>query len=477
MRWFVKSTGDDNNSGETIDQAFATLQKALEVAADGDEIIILDNIVNTSDIILPNKSLIIRGHRLGYYPLTDGESRPSSIQFKQGSVMVFSQGSAPIVIEDLDFIFDSDTPSASGADILLQSGTSFCYHKTFQSCMISSYRNNPVVNLNLSYIGLMNFYNVHIQSYTENECLILTNITGVFADGLLTQHVSASGDVNPHVLLMVNNSIPKSFIVRESSFLFVNEDTGYTNYIFVSDNSPGIGVVFDKNTYALIEFNDLTQSKYFTSQMPSGAKEYDPSPSEALFTYPIASSIMVSPPGIYNVTISTKTAGGSGIPFTMINVLNDQGKLLHEFQTDQNGNASITLNQGTYHIRAYAVGYTFTESIVNITQDTQIDLTGSEIYYTPSPDPALCRIHIYVKDFGLQPRANIRVYVDISDLPQTIGSNIGVLNTQTFLTDANGYVYFDVAQGATITVNIPDARLKKEFTVPLQSSLNLADIV
>ena len=60
--WHVSPSGNDNNSGTSWDQAFATLGHALQVAKDGDEIVLAQGIYQENGLSIPkSKQLIIRG--------------------------------------------------------------------------------------------------------------------------------------------------------------------------------------------------------------------------------------------------------------------------------------------------------------------------------------------------------------------------------------------------------------------------------
>lgn len=298
MRLFVKSTGDDTNSGKTISQPLATIQQAISLANDGDEIFVLDNITTSSDVILPSKSIHIRGVPFGYYPLTDGEARPSRITFDSTNVLVLPKNPYPLIVQDIDFVFNNG-PAASGADVVADSNANFCYHKNFINCMFASHRDNPVVNLSLNMIGLVNFYNVHIQSYNEYELLVLNNVTGLFDNGMLTQHTSGTGAQNPHVLVKMSGGIPRSFVIRSSTLLFTVSGTGYDDYLYVSDAGVGTEplITFDRNAYFIANMADLSQSKFFTKKVPTGAIKKDERPSKGLFE---SGAIPVYPvPGIY----------------------------------------------------------------------------------------------------------------------------------------------------------------------------------
>jgi hypothetical protein len=81
-----------------------------------------------------------------------------------------------------------------------------------------------------------------------------------------------------------------------------------------------------------------------------------------------------------------------------------------------------------------------------VSSDTTIDITGTALVL-PAPDiPGLCRVYIRSVDLGLNAVSGIDIYVNY-DVPEEIGSSVGIDRWDKLITDNDGVAYFDAPQG------------------------------
>ncbi len=134
---------------------------------------------------------------------------------------------------------------------------------------------------------------------------------------------------------------------------------------------------------------------------------------------------------------------------------------------------------GQYAVRMAKLGvYNFPLGLINVFDDWGTTVFYGEPIVLSTPVlPELCRIHVFVVDFGLVPTPGLKVYVKIISLPQQLNGYLLDWIAKTFVTDNNGYVFFDAARGAKIFVQLPEAGIEQEVLVPDVPSVSLKDLI
>ena len=240
-------------------------------------------------------------------------------------------------------------------------------------------------------------------------------------------------------------------------FEVINQASTFYVDITLVQPTPPDEVIFDRESGKFI----------FESAVPSGKK----------VIYSARVQVSISSSGIYTVTLNFVDENQQPVPDVRFSVINSANQLIHSGISDVNGVAVINLDADSYILRPYKTGYNFAETQITVTQNETFQIQGTQVIYTPAPDPQMCRIHIYTADFGLTPQAGIEIFVDPRKA-QIAGDKIIVENNQFVIrTDDNGYAYFDAFRGARIFVHIPDAAIRQEIFVPDKASESLANLI
>lgn len=179
--------------------------------------------------------------------------------------------------------------------------------------------------------------------------------------------------------------------------------------------------------------------------------------------------------GIFRVEISAKTTDNQIIPDVMLSIISDSTPILKTL-TNGNGKAIVYLSGGSYVINAYRAGYKFDSTFLLVQDDTSIEIIGEPIVYTPSPDPELCRIHVFAVDLNLEPASGVEVEVGY-DVPKRIGDKLGVSRKKVYVTDATGYTFFDAPRNVSLIVRIEKAGILQAIKVPDAPFANIADLL
>jgi parallel beta-helix repeat protein len=158
--WYVSTSGDDNNDGRSIHTAFATIQKAIDSASDGQVVVVGAGIYYES-IDFNGKSIIITSTYL-----CDWDAVESTIIDACGldSVVTFSSG------EDSNSFLSGFTITNGNASGIYCSGSS----PTIENCVIMN---------NFSTVG----GGINCYSYSEptiKNCIIQNNSAASYGGGI-----------------------------------------------------------------------------------------------------------------------------------------------------------------------------------------------------------------------------------------------------------------------------------------------------
>jgi hypothetical protein len=140
---------------------------------------------------------------------------------------------------------------------------------------------------------------------------------------------------------------------------------------------------------------------------------------------------------------------------------------LARFHTDINGEVSLALDDGTYNLRIWATGYSFTvPEVLVVTADDSVTYQGtSGIVITPPSAPDLCVIYGYVNDAGGQPIGGACVAA-VPTLPQAVsGSQMGRRSIHV-TTQEDGYFELELVRTSEVRFRIEDTDVDEVKTVP-----------
>jgi len=142
--------------------------------------------------------------------------------------------------------------------------------------------------------------------------------------------------------------------------------------------------------------------------------------------------------------------------------------------TPVSGNVAITLDPGTYNLRIFKSGYTFTVPVVLVvTIDATVTYLGTTvIIITPPSSPNLCVIYGTLRNAAGIPvvNAHVRAY---SVTPQTVNGVQEGDPVACTVTDSNGYFELELERLAQVNLLIETTGLDVIRTVPNLATQNL----
>lgn len=191
--------------------------------------------------------------------------------------------------------------------------------------------------------------------------------------------------------------------------------------------------------------------------------------------------------GVFPITI-TVTDGTNPLQ-NVIAAIYDSGVLAGKLTTDASGNATFSLNAGTYEVALFKGGYQFTpedravtgNQTGTLTDDLEMTATGS---ITPPVNPALCRLYGYFLLPSGQPAQNVPVTATIvANRASDADQSIVTFEPVTENTDVNGYVEIDlvrtdeISPTPTYTITCPKCRINLANVSLTTSTQDLAALL
>lgn len=168
------------------------------------------------------------------------------------------------------------------------------------------------------------------------------------------------------------------------------------------------------------------------------------------------------------VTVGTPIAGAIVDVFDATNT----GFLFRTY-TDALGLVTVGLDDGTYKLRLYAQGYTFTtpETLV-VTADATAVIEGTGVAISPPSAPDRCVIYGTLRDAS--GRVHSGVCVDVYAVtPQTVS---GVQKTKRIVstrTNSEGYFEVELQRDAEVWIECEEAAIDMKRTVPDAASQDI----
>lgn len=170
--------------------------------------------------------------------------------------------------------------------------------------------------------------------------------------------------------------------------------------------------------------------------------------------------------GARQIEITIEDTGGSPIQGAQIDLYDATNTVfLTRIWTDIAGEVNIALDDGTYNLRIWATGYSFTvpESLV-VTADASVTYQGATGPTFPS-SPDLCVIYGYVVDGGGAPIGGACVTAEPTT-PQAPGGSQAVEYPIHVLTRQDGYFEMELLREMEVRFQIEDTGYDELKTVP-----------
>lgn len=185
--------------------------------------------------------------------------------------------------------------------------------------------------------------------------------------------------------------------------------------------------------------------------------------------------------GANQVTIQVEITGGAvPIPDVQVQVFNsDQSLVITKGITNVSGQKVFALDNGTYKVRLYKAGYSFTvpETIVVSGNGTFI-LDGVVVEIGVPLSANTCRVYEWC--FGPDdstPLATVTAEAKIVALPYDYNTKLHAGSVITKVYDANtGKLYWDIVYGASVQFTINELGVDDTKTIPALTSKRLTEI-
>jgi hypothetical protein len=186
--------------------------------------------------------------------------------------------------------------------------------------------------------------------------------------------------------------------------------------------------------------------------------------------------------GARQITLQVRV-GALAVPTVLIAVY-DSANTTHLFSvtTDVNGNVVLNLADGSYKLRPFKAGYTFTTpQALTVTADATVAIAASAFVPPTSSDPSMCTVYGYAYDASGTP-VNDVVIDFYANAPIGVGAGL-LTTTKVSVTSgagtwADGYFEVELIRDAEVRLASKLPKLDGlTITVPDDSSAELADLV
>ena len=144
--------------------------------------------------------------------------------------------------------------------------------------------------------------------------------------------------------------------------------------------------------------------------------------------------------------------------------------------SNSSGNVTFNLDANTYTVKMHKTGYYFANQTLVVDGTESEAYTGTILTPDAPTTPSLCRIYGYYFDPTGAAYGAVKSLIKLTAIYEASDNNyytselIGTYNTTT------GLLYFDVIQGASVTLEIPILNVKKSFVVPATTLYKISDI-
>jgi len=177
------------------------------------------------------------------------------------------------------------------------------------------------------------------------------------------------------------------------------------------------------------------------------------------------------------VTINVKDDNAANVVDCYVEIWDSAGtSLISRTNTNSSGNVTFGLDTNTYIVKMHKTGYYFENQTMEVGHDETFPYTGTILTPDAPTNPTLCRIYGYYFDPAGSTYSAVKSLIKLTAIYEASDNNyytselVGTYNTTT------GLLYFDVIQGASVTLEIPILNVKKSFVVPATTLYKISDI-
>lgn len=185
--------------------------------------------------------------------------------------------------------------------------------------------------------------------------------------------------------------------------------------------------------------------------------------------------------GAYQIIIETWLTGNiAPIAETIISIWNEGQTLqLRNGRTDNNGEITTAIDEGTYKIRLTKAGYNFTvPETITVTQNATFRLYGNQINIGTPNSANTCRIWEYLfKPDDSGAIENVIAKAKIISLPYDYSGKLfaGDIIEGTY-NSGTGLIYWDIVWGATVYFEIKEFGVRITKIIPSVADKRLSEI-
>ena len=177
------------------------------------------------------------------------------------------------------------------------------------------------------------------------------------------------------------------------------------------------------------------------------------------------------------VTINVKDDNAANVVDCYVEIWDSAGtSFISRTSTNSSGDVTFNLDSNTYIVKMHKTGYYFANQTLVVNGTESEAYTGTILTPDAATDPTLCRIYGYYFDPAGAAYSAVKSLIKLTAIYESSDNNyytselIGTYNTTT------GLLYFDVIQGASVTLEIPILNVKKSFVVPAETLYKISEI-
>jgi len=284
-----------------------------------------------------------------------------------------------------------------------------------------------------------------------------------------TQYGIPKSDLTPTITIM--KKLDDSVVVSAASM--TSRGSGiylHYDYLFAAVDGEDYYFVCDAGTYSV-------DSRYIVGTTSSILNEIEDKIDLILATIEVSEGARLLEISIVRAGTSTPIAGVFVALYpASSDVLISTGK------SNISGELSFSMDDGSYRLVCYKIGYSFTNpTLVTIAGNDTIEIEGDALAIESPIPGSSCRVYEYLYDLsGITPLAEERVVGNATAYVTPFDFNedrlVEVEAVEGTYDESTGLIYWDIAQGATVSFRIPVVGISKTVLIPDESSARLYDL-
>lgn len=178
--------------------------------------------------------------------------------------------------------------------------------------------------------------------------------------------------------------------------------------------------------------------------------------------------------GSRTIAVTVEDQNTDPVPNCRIDVFKS-GVFLFRVNTDVSGQVNLALDDGTYDLKLFALGYAFTvPETLTVTADDSVTISGTKSNIVSAPaSPSGCMIYGTLRDAGgnIHDGVCIEVYAATPQVANVVQRTRRIVSV---FTDANGYFEVELEQNTKVNVVVEEADIDAIKIVPATANQDLA---